>query len=199
MSHSDPKTLHHILSGVARGDERSFEMLYKMFSNRVCFLSRKYFLSDEEAEEVVQEVFLKVWKHRRQIDSEKSFPAYIKKITNNSLSNRLQRKVVERKFQQPLLAQQPVGLNATQQAVEFQELQQNLERSISSLPPKRKEIFRLSREKGLSSKEISAKLGISKRTVDDHLTKSLQFLRKRLDIVASSGKTAIILLLVLLR
>ena len=199
MPSPNPKYLRQILLKTSRGDERSFEALYTMFSDRIFFLARAYFFSREEAEEVVQEVFVKIWMCRTQLDPKKSFQAYVKKIANNILINKLKRKAVEKRFQQYFLHHQLEGLNVTQQEVEFHELQRNIELGIRSLPPKRKEIFRLSREKGLSNKEISVKLGISKRTVDDHLAKSLQFLRKQLALISATGKTAIMLLLLLFR
>jgi len=162
------------------GHQASFQVLYSKYAPILFAFSRKYLQSREDAEEIVQEVFLRIWDKRDNIDENQSFSSYVIQAAKHRIFNGFRKKVNEQAYLDFLIyADDPHG-NFTELDVEYQEIKIKTEKSILSMPPKRQEIFRLSREGGLKNKEIADKLQISIKTVENQMGQALKFLREEL-------------------
>ena len=168
------------LEQLIRGDQDAFTCLYQGYVGRVYHFALTLVKSEEAAENITQEVFIKLWETRERIDSENSFSGYLYTIARNITFNQHRKQVNERVYLDYLSHVFPVSEKKTEQDMELLELQQNIDRCIDGLRPQRKKVFELSRFQGLSHKEISAQLGIAEKTIATHIRLALQDLRKLL-------------------
>lgn len=173
------KESHHICN-LRRGDIVSFEYLYNCWSGKLYNFVMRISRNDIYlAEEIVQSVFIKVWENREQIETDKSFGAYICTIAKNQLVNVYQHRMLESLYQTKIKTSEPIE-NTTEKEVDYHLLEEYIDFLIEQLPPARREIFILSRRKLLTNKEIAAKLNLSENTVESQLTKAIAFLRNRI-------------------
>ena len=169
------------LAQVAIGDEQAFRALYDSYSPRIYSLGMHLTRSAIMAEELVQDIFEKLWKKRASLPQVEHFPAYIKAMVRNTASNHLKRMAHERLILQRLAQEQPAGEYTTDIAMEQDRFRQFWQESIDSLSPRVKEVYLLSRVEGRKNAEIAEKLGISVYTVKEYLKKALSLIRVHLD------------------
>ena len=162
------------------GDQTSFKELYLLYAPKLFSFSLKYLSSHDEAEEIVQEVFIRIWEKRNNIDENQSFSSYIIQAAKHRIFNGFRKKVNEQAYLDFLIHADKSSKNFTQLEVEYQEVKRKAENAIEAMPPKRQEIFRLSREAGLKNKEIAEKLQISIKTVENQMGQALKYLREEL-------------------
>ncbi|MCS4435393.1 sigma-70 family RNA polymerase sigma factor [Aquiflexum gelatinilyticum] len=169
-----------ITSAVSRlreGDEKAFSMLYDFFRSKVFFTSKKMNLSTEDAEEIVQEVFLIIWKNRQNLNSELSFNAYLLTILKSLIIKKSKKEARRIAYEVYTLSTQEIESNETETQIEYSEFERISISEIEKLPKTQKEIFKMKNYENLHSGEIAEKLGISKRTVESHIyvaTKSIK-------------------------
>jgi RNA polymerase sigma-70 factor (ECF subfamily) len=162
------------------GDQSSFQELYAAYAPKLFAFSRKYLSSREDAEEIVQEVFIRIWEKKENIDAAQSFSSYVIQAAKHRIFNGFRKKVNEQAYLDFLIYSDKSSKNFTQLDVEYRDVKNKAEEAIACMPPKRQEIFRLSRETGLKNKEIAEKLQISIKTVENQMGQALKFLRNEL-------------------
>jgi RNA polymerase sigma-70 factor (ECF subfamily) len=175
-------TEKQLVKSLKKGDLRAFDELYKIYSSKLLYFTLGYVNTNEDAEDLVQEVFLTIWRKHKKIKEEHSFQSYLFTITFNAIKKYFRKKGVEKKQLDLFLKSKSTSSNNVLSKVEFNDLTDQVEKIIDTFPERRKEIFRLSRESHLSNQEIADKLDITKKTVENHITTSLKDLRERLDI-----------------
>ena len=163
---------------VKLGDESAFNALFYQYHSRVYNLCRKFLTSKEDAEEVVQTVFLALWENRKQLDENQPIVAYILTIAKHWIYNFLKKRVYRKAFLDYLATKDDFLDFVTEDEISYHDLQNLLEKLMKELPPKRKEIFILSKIEGLSYREIAQRLSITESTVNTQITKALVFIRK---------------------
>lgn len=175
------KLLHtekELIKKLREGDSFAFEVLFYKYRNKIKGFALKIVPAQIDPEEIVQEVFVRVWLKKEAIDPEKDFQSYLfsiaKHLVLDHLKSAVNRKLyfVGEHFQQDLLEED--GLDASIS----EETEEKLQKLINEIPERRREIFRLSRFEGLSYKQIAERLNISENTVDSQLRNALAFLRK---------------------
>ncbi len=158
---------------------RSFKFIYRHYYNPLLFFARKYMHDLNEAEEVISEVFLKLWYRRKDISINSSFQSYLYASVRNKCLDFI-RKDSNRKFESEEAASHLVCDNtAPDDLIDSADLFNRIETEIESLPEKRKEIFKMSRNDGLKYNEIADKLGVSIKTVETQIGRSLKHLREK--------------------
>ncbi len=165
-----------------KGDLLAFDAIYKTFCRRLYGFVLKFIKQEEDAQEIVQEVFLKIWESREKINVYASFEAYLFTTAYNVTISLLRKKLSQDKYIAHLKDMQ--SINDAEQyidEVEYNELAGEVRSLISQLSARQQEIFYLSREKGLTHEEIAERLNISVNTVKNHMVSSLKFLRSHLD------------------
>lgn len=170
----------HLISRLKQNDQKAFDEIFQIYYSRVYNLAFRFLHSREETEEIVQTVFITIWESRQKIDEEKSFTAYIYSIARHLTYNQLKKAVYKQRFiEYSLQGTEPVE-NVSEDTFYFKELQQLLEEAMAELPPRRREIFHLSRNKGLSYKEIATRLSVTESTVNTQISKAIEFLKEKL-------------------
>lgn len=163
------------LKQVALGDERAFNRIVRKYSQVIYPYLLYWLKSSQLAEEVAQDVFLRIWKNRHKLPDISNFPGYVYVVTRNRVHSEFERGLPA--SDAPDVTQTDQALSNPQTALETKELATIMNRAIASLPPRRKEIFLLSRNEQLTYEEIAARLGISRSTVREHMVEALVFLR----------------------
>ena len=171
-----------LVSLMKAGNSFAFEKLYFGYSKKLYNFALNILNSKEDAEGIVQNVFTKIWETRSEINTELSFGSYIFRIAKNMMLNQLKKKINEKTYINYLLTKPEDTSRPVEQVINFMELNFEIERIISELPEKRRKIFRLSRNEGLTYKEIAEKMNISVNTVNTQISKSLEHIRDQLTI-----------------
>lgn len=179
MQHQNSHTEDTLVKQLSKGNILAFNTLYKEYSGRLYRFSMGYLKSEEEAEELVQEVFTLIWEKRAELKEELSFKSFLFTIAFNMIRKHFRTKAYLTQY----LNSQPVNEAdlATSGDILYNSLYQYLSELVKQLPSRCKEVFIKSRFDGLSIPEIAREMKISHKTVENHLTKALQFLRKNLN------------------
>ncbi|KAA2241374.1 RNA polymerase sigma-70 factor [Chitinophaga agrisoli] len=166
-----------LFNSIAAGNESAFRELFEMYRERLFIFARQLSHSTVEAEEVVQDIFLKLWENRAHL-SEISYPKkYIYTMARNRALDLLTSIARNKKAVQMIWANISASNNLTEELLQAQESQQLIYKAIAQLPEKKQAIFWLSRRDGLSHQEIAQQLGISVQTVKNNLTDILKYVR----------------------
>jgi len=142
----------------------------------------RYIKVEVDAEEIVQEVFVKIWESRNKIDAHASFESFLFTIAYNSTISLLRKRASEQKYLEHLKSiQQIQKAPDIIDEIHFKELNEKVKALLNELTPRQKEIFQLSREDGLTHNQIAEKLNISLNTVKKHMVNTNAFLKKHID------------------
>ncbi len=165
-----------------KGDVVAFDAIYNKYCRKLHGFVLMYLKQEEDAEEIVQEVFIKIWNSRDKIDVYASFESFLFTIAYNATMSLLRKRMTEAKSREYLKSVQQIeGAEEVIEELQFKELNDQLESLLERLTPRQKEIFQLSREEGLTHAEIAQKLNISESTVNNHLVTILKFLKNNID------------------
>lgn len=171
--------LDRILSELANGNDSSLEELFNYYYPRLYNFSRSILKIEEGIDDILQEVFVKIWQNRKNITTA-TFNSYIFTITRNLLLNELRRKLNEQNVKEKVKKLSLAQEYSLFKQIEYRELKEKVDAIIEELPDRQKEVFLLSRHDGLSHKEISEKLGIKPKTVEYHISLSLKYLKDKI-------------------
>jgi RNA polymerase sigma-70 factor (ECF subfamily) len=178
---TDEKTL---IRQLKKGDLYAYDTLYRKYSTKLLYFTLGYVKIMEDAEEIVQEVFLILWRNHKQLDENLSFNSYLFTVTYNAIRKSFRRQGREKKYlDNYLLDFDEKDLNTLTQ-IEYKDLIKEVRDIVETFPERRKEIFRLSREQHLNNQEIAERLNISKKTVENNITEALRILREKMNVVS---------------
>lgn len=165
-----------LLLMIAGDDEQAFVTLYQRYWKKMLIKAYSLLNSHELAEEVVQDAFINIWKRRHTLVLKNSFATYISAVVKYEVMSK-----IAQRPNQPLylddLSMAPAQDISTQQWLDFDDLYTKMQHTIYNLPDKCQLVFRLSREEGLTARQISETLQISPKTVEAHISKALKVLR----------------------
>lgn len=160
----------------------AFDAIYERYCSRLYGFVFRYVKQEVDAEEIVQEVFVKIWEARKKIEVHTSFESFLFTIAYNSTISLLRKRANEIKYVEHIKSLQNVrNANAIIDDIYFKELNGKVELLLKQLTPRQKQIFQLSREEGLTHIEIAEKLNISVNTVKNHMVATLSFLKSKID------------------
>ncbi len=173
---------HKIIEKVKLGDEQAFELLFRRYYARLCGFANKFIYNTAESEEIVQNVFMNIWKKRDQLKLNNDIRPYLFKSVQNLCFNFIERqKVIDNYYSVIEIAYKNTLEDfSTYESVLYMELHKNVEKAIDSLPDECRRIFRLSRQDGLKYIEIAEKLNISVKTVETQMSRALAKLKTEL-------------------
>jgi RNA polymerase sigma-70 factor (ECF subfamily) len=162
---------------IAEGEEPAFRRLFEMYRERLFIFARQLSHSTVEAEEIVQDIFLKLWENRAHL-AEVSYPKkYIYTMARNRTLDYLTNAAKSRKAVQIIWANITESNNLTEELLHAQESQRLIYKAVAQLPEKKQAIFWLSRHDGLSHQEIAQRMNISVQTVKNNLTDILKYVK----------------------
>lgn len=158
----------------------AFKLLYNRYNRKLYYFSMRYLGDKKDAEDLVQEVFVNIWEHRKSLDATMSVKNYIYRITVNCIFNFLKKKTVRARFVETELQKGELLTNQTYDQVFLHDLERSIISIVETLPPQQQKIFRLSRFEGLSHEEIANNLGLSVRTVENQIYRVLRIIKSKL-------------------
>lgn len=161
--------------------EHAFKIVFDQFKNAVFGYAFRFFRSRELSEELVQDVFMKLWVNWDSLDATKNIKPYLFTIAKNTIYNKLKSFVVEQTYLNDVFYNYSMESNAVEELVQYRELKGIYDMAVAKLPAQRQRIFKLSREENMSHDEIAQELNISRNTVKDQMVKSLKFIRQYLE------------------
>ncbi len=165
---------------VKSGEKEAYQALFERYAPKIYHFALSYLKSTADSEELVQDVFLKVWEKREILDATQNIKAFVFKIAINTIYDFIRRKNIENAFQEFSKANYAADSNNTWDTLIFEEMQTTINSLVAQMPEQRKKIFKLSKNKGLSNDEIAQELNLSKRTVENQLYRALLFLKEHL-------------------
>ncbi len=184
-----PENEIKFIAEIRSGSEAAYRSVYLHFYERLCIYILNFTPNREIAEDVVQEVFLKLWNNRKELKPGGSLGGYLYTLTYNEYIN-IYRKNVKQNRELELLRLQSLSELLQDNDDVFQEKLEQVKKIIDELPPRCREIFILNKQHGLRHKEIAAQLDISVKTVENQVGKAMAVLRKKI-----AAETAVLLFL----
>ncbi len=166
-----------LLASLAKGDEAAFRTLFEQHWDNIYGVAFAFTKSPVMAEEIVQDIFIKIWLKREELPLLKNFSDYLFIIARNHIISLLRKKTNEQPFTDHLLNYFSEIGNTPEDQFLCRETESLVHRAIEQLPPQQHQVYCMSREQGLNQEEIATRLNISIHTVKSHMNKALQFIR----------------------
>lgn len=164
------------------GDMLAFDQVYELYSHKLFSFVFKILKNEAEADDIVQEVFVKIWESRGSLVDFKLLNSYIFTIAYNHSIDLIRKRINNNKYLEHLKNSAIINFTPSIiSQIEFNELNSQVEKLIADLPERQKQVYLLHREEGLTYPEIAEKMGISKNTVENHMVKALKYLRQNID------------------
>jgi RNA polymerase sigma-70 factor (ECF subfamily) len=159
------------------GNILTFNHIFEVYSSKLFLFAKVYLGSNEDSEELVQEVFTTLWAKRDQLKSGFSFKSYIFTIAFNIIKKHFRQKALFKKFAREELLNE-ITSDPSQQ-IDYASLKNYILELAGTLPSKRRDVFMKSRFEGLSNKEIADEFGLSQKTIENHLNLALKEIRRK--------------------
>ena len=185
----------NILLRLTNDDEKAFEFIYWKYNAHVYNFANSLLYSPKIAQDITQNVFLKIWEKRHEINPEQNFNAYLFTIARNMVYKETEQKLLAEQSLRQLQEEEDVLDMSTIQTLDYHFTEELCRSLVEELPPARREIFKLSRFERLSNKEIALRLSISERTVETQLYRATRFLKRKL--LSDEGLGLLILLFII--
>ena len=167
-----------IVENLKKGDVQSFDQIFKKYNKKVYFFALSYLKNREEAQDIVQEVFMNLWKYRDQINEYYVFSKYLFKITYNTTCKRFRKQASDRKQLEEVVRNSILEDDSTNLDIEYNNLFETAKALIEKMPSCQKNIFLLSVNGKLTTEQIAQQLNISKKTVENYMSKVKTSLKK---------------------
>jgi len=166
----------HLLLRISQNDEYAFRVLYDRYWKKLLVQALVKTGAPEEAEEIVQTIFINIWRRRHTLQVRCALSTYLAAMVKYEIIAFLARRRKESQLKQQLIVAHQAEDNGTVEWLEYEQLREDIEKTVAALPEKCRLVFRLSREEGLSGKQIATSLDISPKTVEAHMSRALKAL-----------------------
>jgi RNA polymerase sigma-70 factor (ECF subfamily) len=171
MGHDDSKLFKKII----KGDLKAFESLFRKYYSYLCSVADRYCRDRDTAEEIVQDLFYRLWEKKQEISIDRSVKSYLIKAVYFNTINRMKQQ--RRDVELSNLHTEAMTGSSAEELVEMTDISELVEHTLNRLPARGQQIFRLSRLEGLTYREIAGKLGISVKTVEAYMGQALRLFR----------------------
>ena len=168
-----------LLKALGEGDREAFLRIYELYWYKVFSIAYKRIKNQQIAEELTQDLFLKLWEKRSQLKPQK-IENYLSISIKNAVIDHIHSGLVANRYVDFYRTFGELNSNATQNVIAFDDLSESIEKGLSKLPAKSQEVFKLSRLDNWPMDKIARHLNLSEKTVGYHLTKSLKYMRSYL-------------------
>lgn len=170
-----------IIKKIKEGDIKAFESLFKLYYSPLSLYAASITGNMDTAEEIIQDLFYTIWRDKEHLQILYSLKSYLYKSIRNRSLQYLEHKKIENKYNDFVLSGKPQTGTSPQDEVEYKELERIINLTISSLPDRRQQIFKMHRFQGFKYTEIAEQLSLSVKTVEAEMTKALNSLRKEVE------------------
>ena len=170
-----------IIEKLIEGDENALKYFFDTYYDDLCNFVNSYIQSEQISEDIVQGIFIDLWKKKNFLQKDQSIKSYLYSASKNKSLNHLRNEKVRNKIIEELGSKINQTSEGADQYLEFEELKQVLSSAINNLPSQCRAIYQLSRNDSLSNNEIAQKLGISIKTVENQITIGIKKIKVFLD------------------
>lgn len=184
-----------LLERIAAGDEAAFQQLFNQYSDRIYGVAFTYTKCPLLSEEIVQEVFLKIWIKRNTLPAVINIADYIFIIARNQVMNMLRRSKMEKAYLKQLSSNTSENILTPEHQYYYKESQRIIENAVLMLPPRQRLIYQLNQVQGLGLSEVADQLGLSRNTTRNHLSRAMQSIRTYVQQHADEALLLFILLM----
>ena len=166
-----------IIEELTEGNQEAFRMVFKAAYPQVRAFSKGFTKNDADADDIAQQVFIKLWTKRAILANVRNFETYLYTITKNTVLNHM---ASQKAFMVDISDVRNLSTENTSplEQIEASDLQLLIDMTVENMPPQRQAVYKLSRVEGLSNDQIAEKLGLQKKTVENHLNLALGEIRK---------------------
>lgn len=171
-----------VIKALQSGMDWAFKIVFEAYNARIFAMALKMGLSREDAEGVIQDVFIAIWDQRKTIRLDLSFNAFVLTIAKRSIISTIRKNISRSRREASLKYMTPASSSQTEEYVIFKEMITEAREQIEKLPKRQQQIFMLSKEQGLTNDEIAQRLGLSKRTVENQLFRATRELKESLNL-----------------
>jgi len=168
-----------LIKRLRKGDTGSFDDLFEKYSRRIYSFGMKYLASEEDAEGLVQDVFLKVWENRKSLKDQASFKSFLFTIAYNNICNIFRHREYLKKSVEHFKLELESSDNRTTDEIDYGSVLDLIDKYVEEMPETQRMVFLKSRGEGLSSREIAREMDLSPGTVDNYISSALKFLRSK--------------------
>ena len=166
-----------LLALLKESDEAAFTEIYNRYWERLLVVAMHRLAEIEEAREIVQDIFYRLWKRRETLRLDYSLNTYLSAAVKYEVINRLAARNRQKAFRIHISRHWQETEQETENYIRFNELQKQLHVLVNALPEKCRIVYKLSRDKGYSQRRIAAELGIAEKTVETHLSVAIKKLK----------------------
>ena len=170
---------YQLMESLRNGDLEAFDLVYKKYGDRLFGFALSYLKSKEETEELVQDVFLKIWENRKNLKKESSLKSYLFTIAYHNMCRLFRNRKIHEKYRENNCVTYVRTINPEEQ-YEYKAALEQVDQLIGKMPENQRVIFNKSRREGKSTKEIAVEMNLSPGTVDNHISLALKYLRKQI-------------------
>ena len=191
MNSKTDYTDDNLVALLQKGNEQAFKSLFEKYGTRLYQFALKYLKDKGDAEDLLNEVFLKIWENRQSLKTNLSFQAYLFTIAYNNIRQRFIKKSREEKYIRIFTEEYLVDASKDEDQLDYHSFMETINEIVDLLPPRRKEIFILSYNGELKNKQIAKKLDLSENFVRKQLAIARKFI---IDKIRENNRLAGILL-----
>lgn len=169
-----------LLFKLKQGDQAAFDVLYQHYSLKIYQNILRLVKQDDLAEELLQDVFMRIWEKRETINIDTSFKSYLFRVAHNLVMDMFRRAAFDKNLRTHLSKFSTELYSNTEELTDLKDTQQLIDKAIEALPPQRKKIYLLCKIEGKSYEEVSKLLNVSTSTISDHIVKATKSLKENL-------------------
>lgn len=177
---------NELLQLAAGGGQAAFAELFMQNRHKLFSFLMRLTQSPEATEDVIQDIFMKLWRNRTSLTAIDNFSSYLFRMAQNQCITQFRRMAKETLILSKLASDAPPSRSTTEDLLAAKEVQEQLQQAVAKLTPQQKLVFTLSREKGLKYEEIAAELNISASTVKNHMIDALRIIRQHFHTSANA-------------
>ncbi len=174
MSYDDDSNL---VALIRLGNKEAFDKIYQRYHKPLFFFAQKYLKNKELSEDAIQDIYVKMWEKRASLDPEKSIRKFLFTCLKNHLLNAIRNQKNKQLIASEMDKQEDHRQNGTSNSVSFSEFNHIINRGLSELPERQREVFRLKVFEELTNPEVARELGISINTAKVHYYHSSQYIK----------------------
>ena len=175
-----------LLKECRKGNDKAFNVLFRRYFNKLFRYTLNYTKEANIAEELVMDVMLKLWQKKGEIIIEDNLNAYLFRSMKNALINFWRKKALETSTLDLLKHERYADNRSADYRIICNELEDLYHQKLGKLSPQRKRVFEMSRKENLSYAQIASQLNLSVKTVEQHITSALKYMRENLNVLSDA-------------
>ena len=168
-----------------KDDQQAFAQIYNRYAESLAGFAASKLYSLDDARDIIQDIFVKLWENRDEVYITSNLKSYLFSIVRHRIIDKIRKNITREEYASMVQSLIVPRYDSADKQVEAKELQQSIEKSLNQLPPRVKEIYKLSRDEGLTNHEIAEKLNLSEQTVKNQLSAALKHLRGSLNNIST--------------